>query len=1194
MTFNTLLQHGLVVLVSCLLLPGNSFAADCPLSPYSGRATLNEFFKDRSNMANDPDDFVELKILDSSISSTIYDTWKIRVCEDNDPGNNNDASGCSSYIPVSNFTEDTIPWLVLKDGNIGRYVNFKTGFDAVLLDANNQVIDYLSVDSYDEVEDQLDCDIANLPYDFTASAPGASDKFIYRLPDGTGDWDSAPSASEPPTEDDSNDKDPNGDIAPIISVNNVIVNKGQTAVFTFSLEGAPKSYDVSVDYETLGGTAIAGTDYVYSSGTLTIPAGDSSATVSVNTIAASPSGIVFFYLFLDNQVNASIANAFPTGTILANVASEWYMDEAAWDGTAGEVNDIGSSGNHGTAYNNLTTDTGYLCNAGRFDGSNDYIQIPHSPGLNGTNSLTYMAWINPDTWSGGIRQVMAKSVHGGGSGRAQMGIFSESGVLKGRAETSAGRYEVSTSLPATGSWTHVALVFTGYSLELYRNGSLVDVNFFAATTLVQTTDPMTLSKRYGSNQYYFAGKIDEVIVDQAALSSSLIKSMYDNYQLGLNWDGTARSCGLLHHIQIEHDGIGLNCLPETITVKACNDAACTSLNTSDVTVDLQATDGNWSSPNPVTISGGTTTFELRDLTAGVTTLSAANPSPAASQAPAYTCINTGPNPTGNACNIEFFSSALVLDVPTQTSCATSTAINVQALATDPATSQCVPLFTGSKTLKAWTSYLAPVAGDMLGSPALDLTNNLTTPATVSLPATGAAPATDNISLLFDGSGNANFTISYPDAGQLQLNLRYDGTGSEAGLVLLGNDDFVIMPHHLNVYSDNANASCASNDGNCSAFRRAGNSSDPLNQFDLKIDAACQDQSITPNFRLDNIAISANLVAPVGGNNASISVSSFNMSKADSGQHIINNQTVSEVGVFSFTATPPLNGYLGETVPAATSDSIGRFYPAYFDTAATNACGSFTYSGQPFLVDILAYNSNDVLTENYRDSFVQDPLVSDAGDSANFTNNIFTQGHFSAGAGQRTDVTYTYPAKDTPESTLNIRATDSDSVTSQSHTEGSIVIRSGRAVLDNAYGPEPYPLVMPLRFEYYSSGGAGGYVINSDDSCSTYSASGAGTHFANFTQNLAAAEIASSGSGQAIAGLYDSATPNPVLLHLPGNTTQGPGVGNHGSVNFILNNISDWLKYNWNYDCDNADGDNNITTGIDAGLCGPYANASFGL
>jgi hypothetical protein len=48
------------------------------------------------------------------------------------------------------------------------------------------------------------------------------------------------------------------------------------------------------------------------------------------------------------------------------------------------------------------------------------------------------------------------------------------------------------------------------------------------------------------------------------------------------------------------------------------------------------------------------------------------------------------------------------------------------------------------------------------------------------------------------------------------------------------------------------------------------------------------------------------------------------------------------------------------------------------------------------------------------------------------------------------------------------------------------------------------------------------------------------------------------------------------------------------VNFILNNISDWLKYNWNYDCDNADGDNNITTGIDAGLCGPYANASFGL
>ncbi|WP_349356610.1 DUF6701 domain-containing protein, partial [Aeromonas dhakensis] len=34
-------------------------------------------------------------------------------------------------------------------------------------------------------------------------------------------------------------------------------------------------------------------------------------------------------------------------------------------------------------------------------------------------------------------------------------------------------------------------------------------------------------------------------------------------------------------------------------------------------------------------------------------------------------------------------------------------------------------------------------------------------------------------------GQSSMTVTYPDAGKVQLDARYDGTGNEAGLVMLG-------------------------------------------------------------------------------------------------------------------------------------------------------------------------------------------------------------------------------------------------------------------------------------------------------------------------------------------------------------------------------------------------------------------------
>lgn len=69
-----------------------------------------------------------------------------------------------------------------------------------------------------------------------------------------------------------------------VAPNDVTVTEGQTATFTISLDGVA-TQDVVVDYETVDGTAKAGTDYTAESGTAIVPAGSSSVTVDVPTVA---------------------------------------------------------------------------------------------------------------------------------------------------------------------------------------------------------------------------------------------------------------------------------------------------------------------------------------------------------------------------------------------------------------------------------------------------------------------------------------------------------------------------------------------------------------------------------------------------------------------------------------------------------------------------------------------------------------------------------------------------------------------------------------------------------------------------------------------------------------------------------------------------------------------------------------------
>lgn len=105
-----------------------------------------------------------------------------------------------------------------------------------------------------------------------------------------------------------------------ISINDVSVNENAgTATFTVSLSALSLT-NIQVNWSTANGTAIAGTNYTNSSGTLTIPAGNISGTVIVPILDTSGvcEGTRTFNVNLTSPVNGTLQDNQGVGSILEN------------------------------------------------------------------------------------------------------------------------------------------------------------------------------------------------------------------------------------------------------------------------------------------------------------------------------------------------------------------------------------------------------------------------------------------------------------------------------------------------------------------------------------------------------------------------------------------------------------------------------------------------------------------------------------------------------------------------------------------------------------------------------------------------------------------------------------------------------------------------------------------------------------
>lgn len=443
----------------------------------------------------------------------------------------------------------------------------------------------------------------------------------------------------------------------------------------------------------------------------------------------------------------------------------------------------------------------------------------------------------------------------------------------------------------------------------------------------------------------------------------------------------------IDHFEFDHSGQALTCNPETLTIRACANASCSQLFTdpvSAVLTPLKNGSNGWIADSQVsyngntatvTFSNGTAKLQLRNNLTSAMKVGVSGSIPSTKPLSETLCRAGSGALSTAACTLSFADSGFLFNVP-DTLANKPQQVVMTAVRKDNTSQLCVPSFQKqTKRITFWSDYNMP-ATNLFGSQIrIDKT---------AIATTAVAPTA--MDLYFNELGETTLKdVSYPDAGQMRLNARHDGSGDTAGLVMTGSDLFVSRPAGLCITP--TEGTCAAGDASCPVFKKTGEA------FQMNIKGVawqadddkdlCSGNLATPNFALANIALGSELVAPKPGEGAVVGTASYDHSNAR-GSNNLNTvtQSVNEVGVFRMTATPPEAGYFNYTIPPATSVPVGRFVPWDFNLLSSDvvpACEDmtaperdFTYMSQPFGIklEVVARNMAGGQTQNYTGLFAK--------------------------------------------------------------------------------------------------------------------------------------------------------------------------------------------------------------------------------
>ncbi|MDX1404915.1 MAG: DUF6701 domain-containing protein, partial [Woeseiaceae bacterium] len=463
-------------------------------------------------------------------------------------------------------------------------------------------------------------------------------------------------------------------------------------------------------------------------------------------------------------------------------------------------------------------------------------------------------------------------------------------------------------------------------------------------------------------------------------------------------------------------------------------------------------------------------------------------------------------------------------------------LELQAIKTNDDTGQCEAALQGSTTIDI---------GFECEDPTTCATNTMTFGG-VSIPANAnnAVPTYARVNMDFGNAADdtATFTMQYNDVGKIRLYARNRLLPSGEEMIGASNS-FVVRPFAFDLSATGNPAATGPTDP---VFTQAGaeftanvtallweaaddtdndgvadnhDDTDPSNNADLTDNAAA------PNYgyetAVEQVLLTAALDQPAGGSNPGLS-GGTSVTVFTNGTGTTTTVRYDEVGIIEMAAQVADNDYLGigatETGKITSkSGYVGRFNPARYDVTAGDinpACSAtFTYSRQPFTgsMTIEAQNAaaaGNNRTENYRGAFVTlDPntelvFINSATSTAYDAKTVtYNQGFDSGNFGEavlalqfRWDMGEQAPTTSTVQ---NTGVTDEvNTLASAPVSIGSSPTRFGRAIVGTAAGSELVDLEVVMRTEYYLDS-TNGYVVNSDDFCST----NAVLSLSNFADNL---------------------------------------------------------------------------------------------
>ena len=186
--------------------------------------------------------------------------------------------------------------------------------------------------------------------------------------------------------------------------------------------------------------------------------------------------------------------------------------------------DHSGQGNHATNHGATITGEGRFGRAMRFNGVNNYIEIPDAASIKfGNTNFTLSCWIKTDTNITDRQHIIGKKwdIYAGNIGYA---MYINAAKIESRIADGSNQATLVTDI-STKKWYNVATVRDGNDFTLYINGIAKKT-----TTLAVGDTNNTYPFRCGyapSSKYPYNGLIDEVALFNRALTASEIKTLYE-------------------------------------------------------------------------------------------------------------------------------------------------------------------------------------------------------------------------------------------------------------------------------------------------------------------------------------------------------------------------------------------------------------------------------------------------------------------------------------------------------------------------------------------------------------------------------------------------------------------------------------------------------------------------------------------